>query len=350
MIAALIFAGLLAVQSRQDFWIVTEANDREVSVVNVGRAFVPEGENYILAQVHTQHRQGTAATQWTTPAYTDESIAVRCADQTFLVRHSSISSSVADPIRVADPDGAFVSVATDPKRRRQAEAVCRPRADHMVGSRDLYELLGAHGIRTGGPANPPRLAGPQPYPVAPGERASPQEPVGGSPPRIGVVASWRNSPGGGLVIGYAQNSGGRWITEFYSMSPWAADPAIEAVVFVRRALDAYEAQEQIRWADSRTCPGLVEAMLPANDLPLPALILPLDEGSRIRGRDAGYPPPPAPDGPGPHIFWAPARGPMAMDLQFSANGGAWVDWARSVDRVLEPCWRDERPVAPPREW
>lgn len=43
MITVLMFVGLLSVQSREDFWVVTEANDREVSAVNVGWAFVPEG-------------------------------------------------------------------------------------------------------------------------------------------------------------------------------------------------------------------------------------------------------------------------------------------------------------------
>jgi hypothetical protein len=353
MIAALILASFLTAQPTGDFWVVTETNDQEVRAINVGAAFVPRGEDFILASARTVHLQGTAATRWTTPAYTDEWLAFRCSDQTFMLRTSSTSSGVADPVRLSNRDGAFVSVMSDPGRQKDAEAVCRLRADHTVGFQNLSDLLDTYGIRTGGPTNPPRLAGPQPYPVAPGARVRPSQstedaPAGGHPPRYGVEASRRNNPGGGFVIGYAENRGGRWITEFYSMRPWAGNPAQDAVVFVRRALDAYEAQEQVEWADSRTCLGLVEAMLSANDRPLPTLIIPLDEASRTRGREAGFPAPPIPDGSGPHVFWAPTWGPVASNIQFSAYGGPWVEWSESVDLVLDPCWQDERPIAPPR--
>jgi hypothetical protein len=355
MIAALMFAGLLSVQSTGDFWVVTEANDHEVSAVNVGFAFVPEGQDYLLTSVHTTHRRGTAATRWTTPAYTDEWLAFRCSDQTFVLRGSSTSSGVADPIRLSNPDGAFVSVATEPKRKKQAEAVCQPRANHTVGSRNLYGLLEAHGVHTGGPANPPRLAGPQPYPMTDADRrreaqtqSAGEVPGAIRPPRIGVNASYAHNPGGILIVGYAAAASGTWISEFYLMSGMR-EPGPDPVVFVRRALDSYEAQEQIRWADSRTCPGLISALLPANDLPLPTFILPLDQTSRTRAWDMGPSAPPSPDGPGPHTFWGPSRGPAGSTIEFSSFGGPWVDWARSLDRVLEPCWSDARPGMPERD-
>lgn len=346
MITALMFAAALFAQIRQDLWIATEANEREVVAVNVGWAFVPEGKDYLLVSVYTEHRQGTAATGWTTPAQTSEQLAVRCTDQTFLVRGSSTSSSVADPIRVSEPDGAFVSLTTDPRRQKQADAVCRPETNDTPGFRTLSALLQAHGVRTGAPAALPRLAGPRPYTAAPGERDRvAREPERPYPPRIGVNASQAHNPGGGLVIGYAgYRLGGRWVSEFYSMGAWASNPAAEPILFVRRALDSWEAQEQIRWADSRTCPGLVAALRPANDLALPLLILPLDEASRTRRLEAGYTPPPSPNS---YEFWSPASGPLGNSLQFAANGGPWTDWAQSVDRVLEPCWQENRPINPP---
>ncbi|WGM30054.1 hypothetical protein [Brevundimonas sp. NIBR11] len=348
MIIALLLASLLAVQSSVDFWVVTEASDREVSAVNVGFAFVPEGKDYVLAAVHTEHRQGTAATRWTTPASTDEFLAFRCADGTFLVRGSYTYSGVADPIRTSDPDGVFVSVAIDPKRQKQADAVCRPETVTTPRFRTLSGLLQAHGIQTGPTAVTPRLVGPQPYPVSREERGrQAREPEQPHPPRIGISASHAHNPGGGLVIGYATHRGGRWVSEFYSMGAWPSNPAAEPVIFVRRALDSWEVQEQIQWADSRTCSGLTEVLRPANDLALPILILPLDEASRMRIRETAPPPPPMADGPGPHIFWAPGRGQTGHEIQFSSFGGPWVDWANSVDRVLEPCWQDERPVRPP---
>lgn len=170
-----------------------------------------------------------------------------------------------------------------------------------------------------------------------------QSPQTISPPRYGVAASHDRAPAAGrLVIGYASNDPGRWITEFWSMS---SQPT---VVFARTALDAWEGQEQIRWADSRTCPGLIAILLEANALSVPGLIVPLDEGSRARARQVPPPAPPALDGPGPGawVFWAIGSGGSALDVQFSAYGGPWVDWGRRLRTALHSCWAADQPAGP----
>lgn len=160
-----------------------------------------------------------------------------------------------------------------------------------------------------------------------------------SPPRYGVSASHERAPTGGrLVIGYATNDPGRWITEFWSMT------SRPTVVFARAALDAWEGEEQVRWADSRTCPGLVQTLLEANRLTVPSLIVALDQEAQARSRKSGRPAPPQPDRPGPWVFWAPAQGGSATDVQFSAYGGPWVDWSGRVNTALQPCWSGEMPV------
>lgn len=168
-----------------------------------------------------------------------------------------------------------------------------------------------------------------------------QAPGAVSPPRYGVAASYNRAPpdGGRLLVGYARNDPGRWITEFWLVS---TEPT---VVFARTALDAWEGQEQIRWADSRTCSSIVPILLRANELTVPALLIPLDDASRARARDYQPPAPPIPDGGGPWVFWAPGRGGSAMDVQFSAYGGPWVDWGASLRTALQSCWTAEPPAS-----
>lgn len=352
MISTLVLLGFLTIPQSGEFWVVTERDARQASIIDVGSAFQPTGEDFVLAAAFTVHRQGTEESGWTTPAYTREFIAFRCRDRAFHLRDTERSSGVHDPIRTSDRSGVFISVTTDPRRERQAEAVCRPRSEHTAGFPSTFAFMLAYGL-TELPEPTPPLRGIQPYPQTADDRRreadrllAAEERGGMRPPRIGLEASWRHNPGGIPVIGYSRSAGGRLNTEFYLMGSFAREPAAPAVVFARRALDSYEAQEQIRWADSRTCPGLVEAMLAANDLPLPLVILPLDERSRARAREAGSSTPPAADGPGPHVFWAPARGPVALGIQFETYGGVWVDWSNGVDRVLEPCWSDDPPLTP----
>jgi hypothetical protein len=354
MNTVLALLSLLTIPQSGEFWVVTENNAREASVINVGSPIQRDGQDFVLISTFTVHRQGTEESGWTTPAYTREFIAFRCRDRTFHLRSTERSSGVHDPIRTSDTSGAFISVTTDPKRERQAEAVCRPRSEFTDGFPTTVAFMQAHGLWRQPEVTPP-LPGPQPYPQTAEDRRRQAERVlaaeergGMRPPRIGLEASSLHNPGGIPVMGYSRTAGGRLNTEFYLMGSWGREPAGPAVVFVRRALDSYEAQEQIQWADSRTCPGLVEALLAANDLPLPLMILPLDEASRASAREAGYSTPPAADGPGAHVFWAPARGPVANSIQFSTFGGAWVEWSNGVDRVLEPCWSDDQPIRPAR--
>lgn len=161
-----------------------------------------------------------------------------------------------------------------------------------------------------------------------------QTPVG--PPRYGLDASWQHSPGGVPLMAYSREVSGRWITEFYAMS--GLNAASDPVVFARRALDSYEAQEQVQWADSRTCPGLIPLLLRGNDIALPSLVIPLDEASRAERATLGPPAPPMPDGPGPYVFWAMAAGPLGHEVRFSTYGGSWHRWANEMEAELKSCW------------
>jgi len=172
-----------------------------------------------------------------------------------------------------------------------------------------------------------------------------QLPVG--PPRYGFQASQQHSPGGFPLLGYSREISGRWITEFYAMSRLNAES--EPVVFARQALDSYESQEHIRWADSRNCPALMPQLLRANDLALPVVLIPLDEPSRTRRSIIGSPAAPAADGPGPYVFWAIAFGPAGGELRLSTFGGPWHAWANDMEADLQPCWADEMPrIGPAR--
>lgn len=161
------------------------------------------------------------------------------------------------------------------------------------------------------------------------------------PPRYGLEASWEHAPGGFPLIGYSREVSGRWITEFYAMARLNAET--EPVIFARRALDSYVAQEHIRWADSRTCPSLIPQLLRANDLPMPIVIIPLDDSSRARRDTTGPPAVAAPDGPGPFVFWAISFGQAGREVRFSTYGGPWHAWANVMESNLERCWSDEKP-------
>lgn len=161
-----------------------------------------------------------------------------------------------------------------------------------------------------------------------------------SPPRYGMVASHEHSPGGSLLIAYSREINGRWISESYLMQ--RAGPEAEAVVFVRRALDSYDGQEYIQWADSRACKDLITRLRNANLLEMPTLVLPLDDDTRERGRAVGIHPPPAADGGGPYVFWGPAVG-TGKDFQISAYAGPWHAWADEMELTLGTCWRDYQP-------
>jgi hypothetical protein len=171
-------------------------------------------------------------------------------------------------------------------------------------------------------------------------------PEGPTPPRYGVSASAKHAVRGNLLIAFAENNPGRWITEFWAVSPnWMA-PGAKPIVLARRALDAWNGQEQIQWADSRTCSGLVEALITANNLPLPDVIVPLDESSRSQARESGIGAPAIPDGYGPSVFWAPGRGQPAVEFQFSAYRGPWVDWQAQVLATTNNCWQSDQPLYP----
>ncbi|WP_143105870.1 hypothetical protein [Brevundimonas viscosa] len=146
MIEALIAFSLLAAQDRSDFWVVTHADAREATAINVGFAFVPEGQDFVLATAYTVHRNGTAASRWTTPAYTLEFLAFRCVDRTYRLRRSQTWSGVADPVGPHEPDGPFTSVWLDPKRAAQADAVCQPRSNHTEGFRSYFDFMRAYGL------------------------------------------------------------------------------------------------------------------------------------------------------------------------------------------------------------
>ncbi|MFJ6025386.1 hypothetical protein ACIQC9_12420 [Brevundimonas sp. NPDC092305] len=162
-----------------------------------------------------------------------------------------------------------------------------------------------------------------------------------SPPRYGSDASWEHSRGGALLIGYASEGSGRWISEFYLMPGLSAGG--EPVVFARRALDSWDAQEQIRWADSRTCEGMLSTLRLVDQLEMPVVVMPLDDQARARRRALGHSTPPMPDGPGPMVFWAPSAGPVGVEFRLTTYGGPWPEWAGAMSRVLAPCWTDEVP-------
>ncbi len=167
------------------------------------------------------------------------------------------------------------------------------------------------------------------------------------PPRYGVDASSRHAPRGYLLLGYARSDPARWITEFWSVSvPDQRDQEKPTVVFARRALDAWKGQEQIQWADSRSCSGMIETLLEVNALDVPMIILPLDEAARGRRGNSGLPNIPAPDALGPYVFWAPGWGASAEDIQFTTYGGPWADWTERASSVMQSCWVSERPTYP----
>ena len=149
MIPALVIAAVLAPPTSRDFLVVIYTDAYETSAVNVGSAFVPDGEDYLLTTSYTVHHQGTAATRWTTPAYTVEFLAFRCADQTYRLRRSLTYSPVTDPYGLHEPDGPFTPVATDPRRQAEADAICQPKENHTEGFPSRFLFLEAHGLHFG---------------------------------------------------------------------------------------------------------------------------------------------------------------------------------------------------------
>jgi len=154
ILTVLLATGLLGqVQTARSEWVVTHADGREATAVGVGDAFVPDGEDFTFALAYTVYRRGTSETRWTTPAYRLEFLAFRCADRTYRVRRSILYSGVADPLSTPNTDDdPYRSVARDPRRARQLEAVCAPSgAADLPRFEDYFRFMDAYGVDTRGP-------------------------------------------------------------------------------------------------------------------------------------------------------------------------------------------------------
>jgi len=161
-------------------------------------------------------------------------------------------------------------------------------------------------------------------------------PASGQTPDIGQ----QHAPAhGSFIAGYARSASsgllaGRWITEFHR------GPAPEFRLSARRALDAVNGQEQVRWIDETTCPGLAPTLEALDGLVMPTVNVP----------NLARQPAPVPVFPGPtsiptdapaYTIFALGRQPDGnfADLRVSSISGLIAGWGQFADRLLEPCWR-----------
>jgi hypothetical protein len=149
IVALALFSQVMTARSD---WAVTYATPDEATAVNIGDAFVPEGEDYKLALAYTVYRRGTTETHGTTPAYRLEFLAFRCGERTYRVRRSILFSGLHDPSGPPNSDdGPYVAVDAEPRRASQLDVVCDPStAADLPRFHDYFRFMDAYGLNTRG--------------------------------------------------------------------------------------------------------------------------------------------------------------------------------------------------------
>lgn len=160
---SLLFAILLA-NASQDLSASRPSDSRDVRVLvvfadeNMASAIgwsiaLPDGS--YRTSVYTVFSTGTRETDWTTPAYSTESVDFRCEDRTYRVGVSRLYRGNADPlVSIMDSDAEFKSITDDSLRERQLLAVCR--TDPLPAYPSFMYFMEAYGLGDGrAPRSPP---------------------------------------------------------------------------------------------------------------------------------------------------------------------------------------------------
>jgi hypothetical protein len=136
-----------------------------------------------------------------------------------------------------------------------------------------------------------------------------------------------------FLAGFAIDSrNGRWAVEIYSGEPTA--DGLRSFT-ARRSLWATSGPEQMSWADSRTCPALMDVVISLNEQQPVTVRLPLTPRTPL----SVIPDPPI-DGSG-YWIWGRARqtdGGLASTVT-STNSGEIARWVAAATRYLEGCWQ-----------
>ena len=167
-------------------------------------------------------------------------------------------------------------------------------------------------------------------------------------PRAAIEATERSVQFGGLgpTAGFtaSPSEGDVWrMVGFYVQAARAKGEAEVTLWWVARLVIMDGDRRQIRWADSRACPALVDA--------LGRMMRISPAGFTVSGMQP-YAPIPAYLADGVvYTVWSnsgvqPDGSPV--DVTMTGNGGGLAEWGEATLRALEPCWSDDAPPRPRR--
>lgn len=158
------------------------------------------------------------------------------------------------------------------------------------------------------------------------------------PPANPVTSGVRQEPSDGVFVGgYSVDRSGLWVTEFYSRQGGRSGDV--PAYFARRALSTPIGLDQIRWADSESCPEVKDVLGGLNDLPAVAIRVPgMSTYSSLS--------PIAPmimDGAS-YAVWGNGRQADGsfVNVTMSSTGGAIATFVEAADRSMAGCWKDSR--------
>lgn len=148
-----------------------------------------------------------------------------------------------------------------------------------------------------------------------------------------------------ILIYALEDSGGVWTMVSIFSQPYGRsvtlDPAAPRRWVARRQTGHNEQfAEETRWADSDTCPHLIEALWSLTQIQTPPFEVP------------GLSPDTAAAGPAPMAtdrpvitLWGTARpvGGAPISLRASSLGGEMDAWGRATETGLADCWSDQAP-------
>lgn len=159
------------------------------------------------------------------------------------------------------------------------------------------------------------------------------------PDRLNVDASERHAPPrGSFVGGYSiDGSAGRWVVEFFNVYNEGGAPTFSA----RRALDAFDGQEQEQRTDMATCPAIWVVMEAMNNLPAPPVrVNNLRRSAGILPQAQHAPGPPSSDEAPNYTVWGRSIQGDGSHAQskFSSNTGPIAAFVRFAEEQLAGCW------------
>jgi hypothetical protein len=127
--------------------VIVVSADRNVAVALGSGLELDDGSQRF--EIYKVFRHGLPETNWTTPAYQEGAIDVRCEDRTARIAYLTLHRGNGDPlttIRIANHDAPFSPIA-DPATRQQFDVACG--TDERLSYENWGLFMQAYGLNDG---------------------------------------------------------------------------------------------------------------------------------------------------------------------------------------------------------